>query len=135
MPEMKAGPELDARLCRLLEKKPRHSRTMSSWDAPARSPGGFWIWQAESSILDWRPIPVSTDWEAMGKAVEMLHHDEFYHIHIENRGWADNRLEWSAEVSWGEFPDEVGTLAYHDTLPHALALAAVEALKDREEKE
>ena len=114
---MKAGPELDARLCRLLEPKPT-----------ARSQ--FW----QQQVFDWKPIRVSTDGTAMVKAAEELI-AKGYSIAI-RRSALDPWKAWIVELSSHWARNEWGWKGGHihaDTLPHAFALAACEALEGRVE--
>lgn len=112
MSEMKAGPELDARLCRLLEPKPTAQST-------------FW----RQHVFAWRPVPVSTDWDATGKAIEVLGAD--YDITMEH---APREYGRPAFVRLTSTRYQQGA-ATSDDLKHAFALAAVKALEKRAEAE
>ncbi len=127
---MKAGPELDARLCELLEKKPPD---VFPWQQPEsdvplyESHEGFWrrsiSWRETPDELSLRPIPVSTDWAAMGKIVDVLGPDH------------DITMEHAPHP----FPARASLFKYStgsgrgsgDTIPHAFALAACEVLEKR----
>jgi len=140
MSEMKAGPELDARLCELLEEKPASIFEESSFfKPPSLSPSGFWRrttdWRQWST---WQPIPVSTDWAAAGKVAGALTEAK---IDINMRQVAatcPDKPIWRVWLTW-RWPHVLvhrrgQSEAKADKLPHALALAAIEALEQRKEK-
>ncbi len=126
MPEMKAGRKLDARLCELLEPMgapPIQDVAALAWGIQSTSPLGFWKFFLGSDRR--HPIPVSTDWGAMGKIVDVLGPDH------------DITMEHAPHP----FPARASLFKYStgsgrgsgDTIPHAFALAACEALEKRAE--
>lgn len=119
--ETKTGPQLDARLCELLEMQPAD---MAVWGVPSVTPLGFWTQDID---WNWQPIPVSTDWRAMGKAVEELGHRN-HDITIE---WMPRECKETSfvELAWGIFPDGEKVYASGISIPHAFTLAAIEALE------
>ena len=131
MPEMKAGPELDARLCRLLEPMDTavEDKAALAWAISSTSPLRFWKFLLGSAHR--RPIPVSTDLGAMGRAIKIL--DDYdldltiYHPHdgetyVELQDW---RLDSPVHpIYCGSGKD----------IPHAFSLALVEALEARAEE-
>ncbi len=142
---MKAGPELDAKLCHLLEPKPErrpsfiNSRTTRNEITYVVSTGGFWecaisnLWAEGDGVPDWQPIPVSTDWGAAGKVSDAMR-DKCARADImcfRPNNIFGGQLRTTVRFLFTTNPtiiEETG-----DTFPHALALAAVEALEKRAE--
>lgn len=132
---MRAGPELDARLCELLEPQPE-AYSIRVHETGQRltystSQRGFWNWRGE-----WYPIAVSADWAAMGKAVAELAELDFY-VGMERAVRGHSGSEWHVQLNWGIYgPDRPEARASSDEgLPHAFALVAVEALERRKANE
>ena len=132
MPGMKAGPELDERLCQLLEPRPHDRFAFAS----------FWEWNHGECA--WHPIPVSADWVAMGKVVEELETRNL-HIRFSCRKSTHAYGLFPSETSWelalfdraafvNSLPSNQTWLAPRegDDMKHALALAAVEALEKKQ---
>lgn len=130
MSEMRAGLALDERLCELLEPL-----ASLRWLAEPIAPLGFWEWhKGYSSLTDkWVPIPVSTDWAAMGKAViavqqfarvDMVCYKPHIHSHPS-----------PSTVAIHQTVSPILVEADGDTLPHALTLAAIEALERRKDED
>ncbi len=118
---MKAGPELDARLCRLLEPKPTGG---------AIEYREFWI--PRRFCAGWVPAPLSTDLGATGKAIEMLedydldltiYHPHDGETHVELQDW---RLDSPVHPIYCGLGQDI---------PHAFSLALVEALEARAEEQ
>ena len=114
---MKAGRELDERLCELLEP-------ISSlcWLERPIAPLGFWTWYKGYSQLtdEWQPISVSTDWGAAGEAIDKLAADG-QKVEIEVGDYSRARV------------GNDGAYFVGDTGTHAFALAAGEALEMKDE--
>jgi len=133
MSEMKAGPELDAKLCQLLEPKPADT---FPWEQPDsdiplyESHKGFWTRDFYMCMgsPDWEPIPVSTDWAVMGKVVEAI--KQLGLAVTLSDGYASRALATvKPQKGWLPLPAH----CIGDDLPHALTLAAIEALEKRAE--
>ena len=114
--ELKPGPELDAKLCHLLEPRPPDA---FPWEKPEsdipleESHKGFWergdFYMCMGKRPEWKPIPVSTDWAAMGKVIdELLGRGMYMHF------------SWLAPESGSN-------------MKHIVALAAVKALEKKRE--
>ena len=138
-----AEPELDARLCQLLEpmakgtasyKEAEHQARLSSKLEPM-TPLGFWRYRVQD--FTFQPIPLSTDWEATTKAAVKLQSmgytitiwrpafDPWKVWIVELKyAWGKGRWPWSKD-KWGWRSG-----CFHgDELSHVLALAACEALE------
>ena len=128
MPKMKAGPELDTRLCELLEPRPKiFGGTKEFSLVPAFSQLRFWIWKSGDDR--WRPLPVSTDGTAMLKVVSALRR-----LHYEIRIVWQDRAYSLCEVALRDMqPPYLWFCGKGIELPEGLALAACEALEKRAE--
>lgn len=137
MSEMKAGPELDEKLCSLLEPKPTvippfdKAFTYHHEQHPLESPLSFWqchTHDMDNDISVWLPLPVSTDWAAAGKAVGAI--KQLGLAVTLNDGYASRSLATvKPQKGWLPLPAH----CIGDDLPHALTLAAIEALEKRAE--
>ncbi len=132
MPEMKAGRKLDARLCELLEPMgapPIRDVAALAWVIQSTSPLGFWKFFLGSDRR--HPIPVSTDWGAMGKVAEKLIEMDIY---LERLSYNPINKKWHARLySWDGFNPLPS--AYGSKGPHAFSLAACKALEGRAKAE
>ncbi len=130
MTEIEAGLQLDARLCWLLEPNPIIAE--NSYHpilSTALSALGFWTTHWKTWGTRWHPIPVSTNWAAFGKAFDML--AASYDIRLD---WAPREYHETSFVMLARDGHQK-SCASCDTIPHAFALAACEALEKRAEEE
>jgi len=136
--EMKAGRELDTRLCELLEPEPL--TLYKHWNCDnITSRKGFWTWYAWGAL--WCPIPVSADWAAMGKVIDELEKLGYgVNLYTPNSFTDEGLGPYTAHIAivWhNPAPDcfDEPDCAYYrgNTLPHVLALAAAKALEEKRE--
>ncbi len=131
--QMEPGPELDARLCELLEPKPPGA--VPGWlfgnlVLSTSSSMCFWKWQTDWDY--WRPIPVSTDLGATGKAIEIL---EDYDLDLKIDHPHDGETYVELQDWRLDSPVHPIYCGLGQDIPHAFSLALVEALEARAEEQ